>query len=169
VTVSAVSGPSSQRVLIAIAEDASLNSGFQRVTLNVGGVATVAVPNVVGLTPAAASSALTTAGLSVGTVTLQSSATVAAGNVISETPAAGSNVAVGSSVNLVISRGLLPGDLNGDGAVNCTDLAIVKSSFGKRTGQPGFDSRADVNRDGVVNVIDLSTEARQLPAGTTCN
>jgi hypothetical protein len=59
-------------------------------------------------------------------------------------------------------------DLNGDGQVNCLDLAIVKGSFGKVAGQAGFDPRADVNKDGVVNIVDLSTVARQLPAGTTC-
>ena len=65
-------------------------------------------------------------------------------------------------------EGKIPGDVNGDGVVNCADLAIVKASFGKKTGQPGFDPRADVNGDGIVNVLDLSTVARQLPAGTVC-
>ena len=62
----------------------------------------------------------------------------------------------------------IPGDVNGDGVLNCADLAIVKASFGKKTGQAGFDSRADVNGDGIVNVLDLSFVARQLPAGTVC-
>jgi hypothetical protein len=62
----------------------------------------------------------------------------------------------------------LLGDLNSDGAVNCSDLAIVKASFGKKAGQTGFDARADVNGDGVVNVLDLSQVAKQVPAGTTC-
>ena len=60
------------------------------------------------------------------------------------------------------------GDINGDGKVNCTDLDIVKASFGKSLGQPGYDSRADVNYDGIVNVLDLSFVAKQLPAGTVC-
>jgi hypothetical protein len=60
------------------------------------------------------------------------------------------------------------GDLDGDGTVNCADIAIVKASFGKRTGQPGFDPRADVTGDGVVDIRDLSFVSRQLPAGTTC-
>jgi Dockerin type I domain len=63
----------------------------------------------------------------------------------------------------------IPGDLNGDGLVNCADLAIVKASFGKKVGQAGFDIRADVNGDGVVNILDLSAEARLMPAGTVCN
>jgi len=58
--------------------------------------------------------------------------------------------------------------LNGDGVVNCADMAIVKNSFGKKTGQLGFDPRADVNHDGVVNILDLSTVSRLLPAGTVC-
>lgn len=73
---------------------------------------------------------------------------------------------VGASVLINVKK--LLGDLNEDGSVGCDDLAIVKASFGKRVGQPGFDPRADVNGDGVVNVLDLSIVARQLPAGTTC-
>jgi hypothetical protein len=61
------------------------------------------------------------------------------------------------------------GDLNGDGLLNCADLAIIKASFGKKVGQTGFDIRADVNGDGVVNILDLSMEARSMPTGTTCN
>jgi dockerin type I repeat protein len=62
----------------------------------------------------------------------------------------------------------LPGDRNGDGVVDCTDLGIVKASFGKSIGQAGFDPAADVNADGVVNIFDLATVARALPAGTAC-
>ena len=62
----------------------------------------------------------------------------------------------------------VPGDLNGDGVVNCADLNIAKASFGKKAGQAGFDPRADLNGDGIVNVIDLSEEAKLMPAGTTC-
>ena len=69
------------------------------------GPASVSVPNVVGATQAAASSSITGAGLTLGTVTQQASATVASGSVISETPGAGTSVAVGSSVNLVVSTG----------------------------------------------------------------
>jgi hypothetical protein len=63
----------------------------------------------------------------------------------------------------------IPGDLNGDGVVNCADLAIIKASFGKSFGQAGFNIRADLNGDGVVNILDLSMEARLMPAGTVCN
>jgi Dockerin type I domain len=59
-------------------------------------------------------------------------------------------------------------DVNGDGVVNCADLAIVNASFGKRSGQAGFDARADVNGDRIVNLVDLATVSRALPAGTKC-
>jgi hypothetical protein len=64
---------------------------------------------------------------------------------------------------------LLSGDRNGDGIVNCADLAIVNASFGKKSGQNGFDPRADVNGDGVVNIFDLSAVAKQIPAGMICH
>lgn len=59
-------------------------------------------------------------------------------------------------------------DVDGDGRINCADLAIVKASFGKKTGQPAFDARADVNKDGVVNVLDLATVTQKMVPGTTC-
>lgn len=59
-------------------------------------------------------------------------------------------------------------DLNDDGRVDCADLAIVRASFGKRRGQPGYDALADLNNDGVVSVIDLGTVTRALPIGLTC-
>lgn len=62
----------------------------------------------------------------------------------------------------------LTGDVNADGSVTCADIAIVRASFGKSTGQPGFDARADINNDGVVNIRDLSYVSQRLPAGTRC-
>ena len=60
-------------------------------------------------------------------------------------------------------------DLNGDGRVDCADLAIVEASFGKRAGQPGYDPRADVvNADGVVDKADWTFVARRLAPGTRC-
>lgn len=61
-----------------------------------------------------------------------------------------------------------PGDLNSDSTVDCSDLAIVRASFGKRSGQFGFDLRADTNGDNIVNVRDLAFVSQKLPAGTKC-
>ena len=60
------------------------------------------------------------------------------------------------------------GDVNSDGVVSCADVAIVKAAFGNRTGEAGFDARADVNNDRLVNVMDLTVVSRSLPAGTSC-
>jgi CSLREA domain-containing protein len=62
----------------------------------------------------------------------------------------------------------VPGDVTGDGLVNCADLAVVRGAFGRRFGQPGFDARADTNDDGIVDIRDLAFVARQLPVGTQC-
>jgi hypothetical protein len=47
-------------------------------------------------------------------------------------------------------------DLNGDGKIDCGDLAIVTASLGKKVGDAGFDPRADVNGDGVVDSLDVN-------------
>jgi len=63
---------------------------------------------------------------------------------------------------------LATGDVNGDGKVDCADLSVIKASAGKKCGQAGFDPRADLNQDCVVDVRDLIVVARQVPAGTRC-
>jgi hypothetical protein len=122
------------------------------------GPAPVAVPNVVGQTQALATTAITGANLLVGTVTRQSEWIILPGVVVGQSPAAGSSAAVKSAVNLVVSSGS-----------TCADMEIVKAAFGSKRGQPAYNPLADVNNDGVVNVLDLSMVARALPAGTVCN
>ena len=48
---------------------------------------------------------------------------------------------------------VVPGDVNGDGRVDATDLRIVVERFS--TG----DTDADVNRDGNVDILDLAEVA----------
>ena len=67
----------------------------------------VVVPNVVGMTQSAAQSWITRADLVVGTMTQIYNST-AAGTVISQYPQAGTNAYIGSSVNLVVSKGKAP-------------------------------------------------------------
>jgi beta-lactam-binding protein with PASTA domain len=71
-----------------------------------GGVRTVAVPNVVGLTQTAATTTLTNADF-VTTSSSANSPTVPIGNVISQNPAAGTIRNFGSSVNIVVALGAL--------------------------------------------------------------
>jgi hypothetical protein len=62
----------------------------------------------------------------------------------------------------------VPGDVNGDGAVNCADVSIVRAAFGKKLGETGFDARADVVKDNVIDVRDLAYVSQRLPVGTRC-
>ena len=63
----------------------------------------------------------------------------------------------------------LYGDANGDGAIDCADMTLVKSKLGKRTGQAGYDAMADINGDGVIDIRDLNIVSRHLASGTSCN
>lgn len=68
----------------------------------------------------------------------------------------------------VIGFAVTPGDVNGDETVDCADLLLVKTSFGKRAGEVGFDFRADVNNDDIVDVRDLAFVSNKLPVGVRC-
>jgi hypothetical protein len=48
------------------------------------------------------------------------------------------------------------GDANNSNTVNILDLNILKSSYGKSNGQPGYDDRADFNKSASVNILDLN-------------
>jgi len=74
-----------------------------------------------------------------------------------------------SDANFTLANALVVGDVTGDGVVDCADVAAVRASLNKRTGQAGFDPRADVNSDGIVNIRDLNVVTQRVPAGTTCN
>jgi hypothetical protein len=69
----------------------------------------------------------------------------------------------GQVVTQTTTFSMKPGDVNSDGYVNATDLAIVLASFGKRLGQPGYNPAADINGDGVVDIRDLAFVARFDP------
>lgn len=58
--------------------------------------------------------------------------------------------------------GTVVGDVNGDRVVNQADIDIVRAAFGKREGQAGFDARADLNRDRVIDIHDLALVSRNL-------
>lgn len=60
-------------------------------------------------------------------------------------------------------------DVNGDGKVDCADLALVRSAFGQKAGAPGFDRRADIGLRGVVDETDVAYVSKYLPVGVRCN
>ena len=51
---------------------------------------------------------------------------------------------------------MLTGDANNDNLVSSVDFIILKNSFGKSQGDPGYDPRADFNGDNAVNVVDFN-------------
>ena len=66
------------------------------------------------------------------------------------------SVALGSGTTTVNFGEQRVGDANGDDVINITDFSLLKASFGKSTGQSGFDARADFDGNGVVNITDFS-------------
>jgi len=59
------------------------------------------------------------------------------------------------------------GDLNYDGTVDFTDVAILSGSFGRSSGQSGYNAEADLNRDGRVDFLDAGILSSRY--GTDCS
>jgi hypothetical protein len=57
------------------------------------------------------------------------------------------------------------GDFNQDGGAGLTDFGIFSASFGKSTGQPGYNPVADMDCDGAVGVVDFGLFSAEF--GTT--
>ena len=49
----------------------------------------------------------------------------------------------------------LIGDINNDGHVDTLDLLLLANSWGRSTGQPGFEANCDLNNSNTVDVVDL--------------
>jgi len=56
----------------------------------------------------------------------------------------------------VLQFTVLQGDVDRSGAVDATDGAIIKASLGRKSTDPAADPRADLNGDGVINVLDVT-------------
>lgn len=63
----------------------------------------------------------------------------------------------------------IPGDVDGDGFINCADIDLIKASFGEHTGETGFNPAADLNHDGIVNVLDLAIATQKLIPNSSCH
>lgn len=48
------------------------------------------------------------------------------------------------------------GDCTNDNAVNISDFTIIKNSFGRGIGDPGYNDQGDLTGDGRVNVSDVN-------------
>lgn len=61
------------------------------------------------------------------------------------------------------------GDVTHDDVVDCNDVTLVKSAFGGKAGTSKYNGNADVNGDGIVNLLDLTYVTSHLSAGTSCH
>ena len=65
-----------------------------------------------------------------------------------------------------VEMGLMKvGDANNDNVVNTIDFTILKGTFGKALGDPGYDQRADFNGDNRVNVTDFTLQKSNFGLG----
>lgn len=62
----------------------------------------------------------------------------------------------------------LPGDVDGDAQLTCSDVSSATASIGKRAGESGFLPNADLDQNGVVDMRDIVAISRLLPAGMHC-
>src|SRR4051794_3314127 len=69
---------------------------------------------------------------------------------------AGTLTLSGAPVTPVEMGLMLAGDTNGDNVVGVVDFALLKGSFGRACGSPGFDPSADFTGDCSVNVVDFA-------------
>ncbi len=60
----------------------------------------------------------------------------------------------------------LPGDANGDGTINKTDITTIKSLIGDAATNSNYNFDADVNRDGIINQKDIRLAQRNMGATT---
>jgi len=66
------------------------------------------------------------------------------------------NVVLNSGANTLNMGTLLEGDANDDNSVTILDFSILRTTFNKTEGQPGFDGRADFNEDNAITILDFS-------------
>lgn len=65
-------------------------------------------------------------------------------------------VTVIAGTNSVSVGTLREGDTDDNNLVNLTDFSLLATTFGKQTGDAGYDGRADFNGDEIVNLTDFS-------------
>jgi hypothetical protein len=49
-----------------------------------------------------------------------------------------------------------PGDCDNNNLVSSADFVLLKNAFGKTTGEPGYDNRADITGDQIVGAVDFT-------------
>ncbi len=133
--------------------------GDMKVTLD-GGFPSVP-PGLIGSGESEATTSLGTYTLS-GTVP----ASAAGNSYLLQFGASNSLANTSGSTNVTI---VPPGDVNHDMVTNCTDYSIVKSLLNVTYTSSRYNAAADINGDGVINVLDLAFVSSGLPKGTVCH
>jgi len=65
------------------------------------------------------------------------------------------DVVISAEYTLIDMGTLLEGDASGDNKINIQDFGKLAASYGKSSGQSGFDEDADFDRNGTVNIADF--------------
>jgi len=68
--------------------------------------------------------------------------------------------------NAIDYRG--PGDVDGDCIVELTDFYVLSAAFGSTKGSPRWDQRADLNFDGIVDMMDFSIASQNFGKDYDC-
>jgi hypothetical protein len=69
----------------------------------------------------------------------------------------GGNISLAGAAQTNVEMGMMrAGDCNNDNVISVLDFNILKGTFGKASGDPGYDGRADFNGDNAVSVQDFN-------------
>ena len=53
-------------------------------------------------------------------------------------------------------------DVTGDGDTDLVDITAVALAFGKTKGQAGYNARLDMNKDGTIDIFDITYVLMQM-------
>ena len=53
-------------------------------------------------------------------------------------------------------------DVTGDGNTSLADITTVALAFGKKEGEAGYDARLDINKDGEIDILDITYVVIQM-------
>ena len=70
--------------------------------------------------------------------------------------AGGAVTLTGAPVTSLEVGQMFAGDCNNDNLVTVLDFIILRNSFGKAAGEPGYDDRADLNGDQLITIQDYT-------------